>query len=185
MFGSGERIRYTVSAALDGGLGCMLVAATSRGVCSVLLGEDAGELAAELRRRFPGADVQEDPALSPRMEAVLRTLGEPAVAPELPLDLRGTAFQARVWAALGAIPCGETRSYAQVAAAVGNPKAVRAVARACADNPAALVVPCHRVIGSNGKLTGYRWGLERKQALLDMEQRSHAWERIPQVSEMR
>ena len=164
--GKGERIGYIVGSA-PGELGLLLVAATARGVCAVLLGGDAGELERELGRRFPAALVEPDSHLEPQLRAVL--LAEPAAASELPLDLRGTAFQARVWAALRAIPRGETRSYAQVAAAVGNPKAVRAVARACAENPAALLVPCRRVIGGDGSLTGYRWGVERKRALLALE----------------
>ncbi len=163
--GPGERIGYAIGPA-PSGLGLALVGATERGVCAVLLGDDQGELAAELRRRFPLATIAEDPALARHCESVLS--GTTAER-ELPLDLRGTAFQARVWASLRAIPRGETRSYAQVAASVGNPKAVRAVARACAQNPAAIVVPCHRVVGSDGSLTGYRWGIERKRALLALE----------------
>ena len=166
--GSGERIGYAVAPApLD--LGLALLAVTERGLCAVLLGSAAAGLAAELKERFPSAVLVENPALAERFPAVfaLETVAET----ELPLDLRATAFQARVWAALRAIPGGETRTYAQVAAALGNSKAVRAVARACAQNLLAVVVPCHRVVGSNGSLTGYRWGLERKQALLDWERR--------------
>jgi AraC family transcriptional regulator of adaptative response/methylated-DNA-[protein]-cysteine methyltransferase len=166
--GAGERIGYTLAAA-GTTLGRVLVAATERGVCAVLLGDDEAALTAELVRRFPCADLRPDPGLTPLLSAVLAGLEEHPSAHALPLDLRGTAFQARVWAALGAIPRGATTSYAQLAAAIGSPRAVRAVARACAQNPAAIVVPCHRVVASDGKLTGYRWGLERKRALLAIE----------------
>ena len=166
--GAGEQIGYAVAPA-PCELGWVLVAATGRGVCAVLLGDDAAELRAELGRRFPAASLMEDGSLAEHCELVFAALAPGSAARELPLDLRGTAFQARVWAALRAIPHGETRSYAQVAASLGNAKAVRAVARACAQNPVALVVPCHRVVGSNGALTGYRWGLERKKTLLARE----------------
>lgn len=165
--GRGEQIGYI--SGTSGSMGQVLVAATERGICAVLMGRDAATLVDDLRLRFPHAKLNEDKLLQPKLAAVLQTLIEPAAAQELPLDLRATAFQARVWAALAAIPRGETRSYAQVAADLGNGKAVRAVARACAQNPVALLVPCHRVVGSDGKLTGYRWGLERKQALLAIE----------------
>ncbi len=165
----GERIGYAVSFA-PAGLGWALVAATERGLCALLLGDDAGELKAELGARFPLANIEEDARIhelyTPKVFSGLRqSVGQE----DLPLDLRGTAFQTRVWAALRAIPRGQTRTYAQVAAVTGNPKTVRAVARACAANPTALVVPCHRVIGSGRSLTGYRWGVERKQALLELE----------------
>jgi AraC family transcriptional regulator of adaptative response/methylated-DNA-[protein]-cysteine methyltransferase len=107
--------------------------------------------------------------MSGQVEAILAAMTEHPVAGDLPLDLRATAFQARVWQALRQIPRGQTRSYAEVARAVGQPAAVRAVARACAANPVAIAVPCHRVIGSDGSLTGYRWGIERKKKLLGME----------------
>jgi AraC family transcriptional regulator of adaptative response/methylated-DNA-[protein]-cysteine methyltransferase len=165
--GRGERIGYLVQSLPV--LGHMLVAATDRGVCAVLLGDDSATLAAELGTRFPAAALNEDPSLHSQWARVAQCCHESSDAASLPLDLRGTAFQARFWATLQSIPRGETRSYAQVAAAIGKPSAVRAVASACAHNPAALVVPCHRVIGSNGKLTGYRWGLERKRRLLESE----------------
>ncbi len=178
--GRGEQIGYMVAPVTEPAgnasthpthaLGMVLVAATPRGICAVLLGSDAAELARDLRDRFAGSTITEDPLLQSQMLAVLQTLHEPAAAAELPLDLRATAFQARVWAALAAIPRGETRTYAQVAAQLGKPRAVRAVARACSQNPAALLVPCHRVLGSNGSLTGYRWGVERKRLLLALEQ---------------
>jgi AraC family transcriptional regulator of adaptative response/methylated-DNA-[protein]-cysteine methyltransferase len=126
----------------------------------------------DLRRRFPRAAVTvDDPALSGTVRAVLDFLQEPKQALDLPLDLRGTAFQQRVWRTLCGIPAGETRTYAQLAAMAGNPKAVRAVARSCATNPVSLAVPCHRVVGSDGGLTGYRWGVPRKKALLEQERR--------------
>ncbi len=178
--GRGERIGYMIgSPAWSGGkpaptLGLALVASTARGICAVLLGESADELTTELGRRFPAAEIQPDPLVERQLRTVFEAIQEGAGARELPLDLRATAFQARVWSALAAIPRGETRSYAEIACAIGNPKASRAVARACASNPAALLVPCHRVIGSSGSLTGYRWGMERKRALLEWEQRSEA-----------
>jgi AraC family transcriptional regulator of adaptative response/methylated-DNA-[protein]-cysteine methyltransferase len=165
--GRGERIGYLVQPLLA--LGTMLVAATQRGVCAVLLGDNAESLRSELGVCFPAAVLHEEPSLQAQWACVAHCCDESFDAASLPLDLRGTAFQARVWAALQSIPRGETRSYAQLAAAIGSPSAVRAVASACARNPVALAVPCHRVIGSNGKLTGYRWGVERKQALLSSE----------------
>jgi AraC family transcriptional regulator of adaptative response/methylated-DNA-[protein]-cysteine methyltransferase len=113
--------------------------------------------------------VADDGALAATLEAVLAFLAAPLAGLDLPLDLRGTLFQKRVWDALGRIPPGQTRSYAEVAAMIGQPRAVRAVARSCATNPVSLAVPCHRVIGRDGTLTGYRWGIERKRALLEGE----------------
>jgi AraC family transcriptional regulator, regulatory protein of adaptative response / methylated-DNA-[protein]-cysteine methyltransferase len=150
-------------------LGHLLVASTSRGVCAVILGANEAEVAGQLRRQFPEADVHADAALAPALEQVLSQFTEHPAALDLPLDLRATAFQMRVWEALRRIPRGETRTYAGLAREIGQPTAVRAVARACASNPAAVVIPCHRVIGSDGKLTGYRWGVERKQKLLVIE----------------
>jgi AraC family transcriptional regulator of adaptative response/methylated-DNA-[protein]-cysteine methyltransferase len=167
--GRGERIGYVIDAAPLKPLGQMLVAATERGVCAVLLGDTRGELIAELQERFPAATLHEDAALLEQWRRVAESCRESQAAAALPMDLRGTAFQARVWAALQAIPRGETRSYAQLAAEIGSPTAVRAVASACARNPVAVIVPCHRVVGSDGKLTGYRWGLHRKRALLEAE----------------
>jgi len=167
--GIGEHIGYAIGAVSQVELGLVLVAATERGVCAVLLGDTPEELAAELYRRFPAASITENRDLQPKLEMVFSACNENPQAQALPLDLRGTAFQARVWAALGTIPRGQTRTYAQVAQTIGRPKAVRAVAAACGANPAAVLVPCHRVIGSNGALTGYRWGIARKQALLARE----------------
>jgi AraC family transcriptional regulator of adaptative response/methylated-DNA-[protein]-cysteine methyltransferase len=127
----------------------------------------------ELRERFTAADIQaatmDDELLGATARAVISRMTEHPVALDLPLDLRATAFEQRVWRLLQSIPRGETRSYSAVAAELGQPRAVRAVARACARNPLALVVPCHRVVGKNGQLTGYRWGKERKEKLLALE----------------
>jgi AraC family transcriptional regulator of adaptative response/methylated-DNA-[protein]-cysteine methyltransferase len=152
-------------------LGRLLVAATERGVCSVMLGDESAKLEQLLRQQFSAANIVPDASgMAEYITAVLAAMtGHPA-SNDIPLDVRATAFQARVWQALRQIPRGQTRSYAELAHAVGQPAAVRAVARACATNPVAIAVPCHRVIGSNGSLTGYRWGLERKKSLLEMEQ---------------
>ena len=165
--GAGESIR---TAFADCPFGRLLVGATDKGVCFLGFAEPAEALMGDLRRRFPRAQVvADDAALADTVRAVLAFLEEPKQALDLPLDLRGTAFQQRVWQALCRIPAGETRSYAQLAEMVGNPAAVRAVARSCATNPVSLAVPCHRVVGSDGDLTGYRWGVPRKRALLERE----------------
>jgi AraC family transcriptional regulator, regulatory protein of adaptative response / methylated-DNA-[protein]-cysteine methyltransferase len=165
--GAGELIRTTFADCLFGRL---LVGATNKGVCFIGFAEPDETLMGDLRRRFPRAEVVTDDApLAETVRSVLRFISEPKQALDLPLDLRGTAFQQRVWNALRRIPLGETRTYGQVAAAIGNPRAVRAVARSCATNPVPLAVPCHRVVGRNGALTGYRWGVPRKQALLGRE----------------
>jgi len=172
--GSGERIRTALA---DCPFGRLLVGATDAGVCFIGFAEPDDSLMADLRRRFPKATIATgDAALADTVRAVVDFLREPKQALELPLDLRGTAFQQRVWRTLCSIPAGETRTYAQLAAMAGNPKAVRAAARSCATNPVALAVPCHRVIGSDGSLTGYRWGVARKQALLEQESRLAAVE---------
>ena len=148
-------------------LGSVLVAATERGICAVSLGETGAELEAALRREFPAAQVaRDDAALAAWTETLVRYVEGGQALPDLPLDVRATAFQSRVWAALRAIPGGETRSYNQVAISIGHPTAARAVAQACAANPTALVIPCHRVVRENGDLGGYRWGVERKRHLL-------------------
>jgi AraC family transcriptional regulator, regulatory protein of adaptative response / methylated-DNA-[protein]-cysteine methyltransferase len=166
---AGTQIAYAVVASP---LGRLLVAATPRGICRVSLGDDAGRLEADLKAEFPAADIRRERAggpLEPAIRAILRYL-EGGVQPlDLPLDVRATAFQRRVWEALRRIPYGGTRTYTEMARAIGRPAAVRAVARACATNPAALVIPCHRVVRQDGALGGYRWGLERKQALLEKE----------------
>ena len=165
--GKGMQIRYTVA---DSPLGKMLVAATDRGICAVSFGDTEESLRKELGDEFFAAEIERDgTGLRDAVDAIVRSLEGEKTILTLPLDLRATAFQMRVWSELRKIPYGETRSYAQIAEAVGSPKAVRAVARACATNPVALVNPCHRVIGSDGKLSGYRWGIERKAQILDKE----------------
>ena len=150
-------------------LGTLLIAATPRGLCAVTLAATAAEALDQLRAQFPAASLHAQPSLDPMLAQVVSQLTEHPAALDLPLDLRATAFQMRVWQALRRIPRGQTRTYAQVARDIGQPTAVRAVARACATNPAAIVVPCHRVIGSNASLTGYRWGIDRKKRLLEIE----------------
>ena len=151
-------------------LGRLLVAATDRGVCAVTLGESERALEAGLRREYPEAVLERAPAaLAEWTERIARSLAESVDLSSIPLDLRATTFQRRVWEALRAVPRGETRSYSDVAAAIGRPTAARAVAAACAHNPAALVVPCHRVVRSDGALGGYRWGVARKRELLKRE----------------
>jgi AraC family transcriptional regulator of adaptative response/methylated-DNA-[protein]-cysteine methyltransferase len=168
--GAGEHIQHVV---LPSSLGQVLVAATDKGICDVTLGDDPDALEADLARRFPAAEHRKaDKAFSMLAATVFDTIdGEPGRSMELPLDLRGTAFQMRVWQALRRIPSGTTTSYGDLAQAIGAPRAVRAVAQACGANPVAIIVPCHRVIGKDGAITGYRWGIERKKALLDRESR--------------
>ncbi|MBB4285293.1 bifunctional DNA-binding transcriptional regulator/O6-methylguanine-DNA methyltransferase Ada [Roseospira goensis] len=169
--GAGVQIDHVI---VDSALGRLLVAATPRGLCAVAMGEDDAALLAALRARFPNATLRADGAAAHAvLPAVLALAAAPGTAPEVPLDLAGTAFQRRVWAELRRIPAGETRTYSAVAAAIGQPTATRAVARACADNPVALVVPCHRVVRTDGGLGGYRWGPARKRALLDTEAASN------------
>lgn len=165
--GQDMKINYTV---VDSRLGKLMVAATEKGICAVSFGDDAEMLKNELKKEFWAASIENnDAVLKDPVIAILKSLdGEKAIL-NLPLDLRASAFQLRVWAELRKIPYGETRSYGQIAAKLGNAKAVRAVARACATNPVALVNPCHRVIAADGKLSGYRWGVERKQDLLRKE----------------
>ena len=151
-------------------LGSVLVARGERGVCAVLLGDDPESVARELENRFPRtALLRRDQELAQYLSQVVGLIEAPGRPLDLLLDLRGSTFQQRVWQALREIPAGTTTTYTEVATRIGAPKAVRAVARACATNPLALVVPCHRVIGKSGSLTGYRWGLERKRMLLDRE----------------
>jgi AraC family transcriptional regulator of adaptative response/methylated-DNA-[protein]-cysteine methyltransferase len=150
-------------------LGFLLAATTARGVCSVALGDDETQLESDLRREFSAAQITRDAKkMRPILEPILYFL-EKGTRPDLPLNVRATAFQRRVWQELCAIPCGQTRSYSQVAAQIGQPAAARAVARACASNSVALLIPCHRVVRENGELSGYRWGIERKQKLLKAE----------------
>ncbi|WP_146908109.1 methylated-DNA--[protein]-cysteine S-methyltransferase [Arenimonas daejeonensis] len=169
--GEGLQIRWSL---VDTALGQALVAATERGICAVSLGDDAAVLERELHEEFPRAELQRvdsgrDDFLAPRLRAVADALAQKQG--QVPVELIGTAFQQRVWAALMRIPAGETRSYSELAAELGAPRATRAVARACAGNRVAVLVPCHRVIRSDGAPGGYRWGLPRKQALLAAESR--------------
>jgi AraC family transcriptional regulator of adaptative response/methylated-DNA-[protein]-cysteine methyltransferase len=165
--GAGMTIRYAVVASP---LGRLMVAATDRGVCAVAMGSSDADLTRALTREYPSAAIAEDRgALAQWTAAILEHLAGRQPRLDLPLDVRATAFQWQVWQALAEIPYGETRTYGDVAAAVGRPKAVRAVARACASNPVALAIPCHRVVPSSGGGGGYRWGAERKKSLLRRE----------------
>lgn len=167
--GAGEVIRHAI---VPCSLGFLSVAATQKGICSMMLGDAPEPLERELRQRFPHAEiVAGDAGFAALVDQAVRLVEEPAAPIELPLDVRGTALQQKVWAALREIPPGETVSYTQLAAKVGAPKAVRAVASACAKNSIAVAIPCHRVVRGTGQLAGYRWGLSRKQALLDRERR--------------
>ena len=165
--GAGERIGFVL---VPCSLGQALVAATARGLCAILLADEAAGLEADLRRRFPRAQVQPgDEALRDRVREVVAYLDGAKVSPGLPLDLRGTVFQLRVWRELQRIPAGATSDYSTIATRLGMPRGARAVAKACGDNPVAVLVPCHRVVRKGGDLAGYRWGLERKRALLARE----------------
>ena len=151
-------------------LGRLLVATTAKGVAALYLGDDEARLAEELRAEFPEATIsRDDKALRAELERVLAYLAGKTPSVALPLDVRATAFQRQVWKALQAIPPGETRTYQDLAVAIGKPSAARAVGRACATNPVSLVIPCHRAVASGGELRGYRWGLERKKKLLAAE----------------
>jgi AraC family transcriptional regulator of adaptative response/methylated-DNA-[protein]-cysteine methyltransferase len=170
--GAGTTIRYTTAATR---LGRLLVGRTDRGICAVSLGGGETTQTEALRAEYPAAQiVRDDAALAPAVRSILAYLDGRRTAFDLPLDIRATAFQGRVWDALRAIPYGSTASYSDVARAIGRPSAVRAVAQACAANPVPLLIPCHRVIRGNGGLGGYRLGVERKQALLDQERAASA-----------
>ncbi len=165
--GLDTKIRYTV---VSSPLGRMLVAATEKGLCTVQFGESAAALEQELRREFPFAEIENDPIpLMDWLEKLNRHLAGEAISLQLPLDIQATVFQRKVWEILQSIPYGETRSYSEVAELAGKPAAVRAVASACASNPVAVAIPCHRVLRSDGSLGGYRWGLSRKVQLLETE----------------
>jgi AraC family transcriptional regulator of adaptative response/methylated-DNA-[protein]-cysteine methyltransferase len=161
-------VRYAIA---DSPLGRMLIAATDRGVCSIQFAQSDGELIEGLKREFPFAVRKPDEGgLQAWVAALLQKMAGKELNSALPLDIRATAFQRRVWTYLQSIPFGATRSYGEVAKAIGQPSASRAVARACATNPVAVAIPCHRVVREDGSISGYRWGVERKKALLEMEQ---------------
>lgn len=165
--GGGESIRFAVAQC---SLGSILVASSEKGVCSILLGDDPHALAIDLQDRFPKAKLLgADTAYETLVAKVIGFIEAPRLGLDLPLDVRGTAFQQRVWQALRQIPAGTTRSYREIANTIGSPKSVRAVAGACAANAIAVAIPCHRVVRTDGNLSGYRWGVERKQALLHRE----------------
>ena len=168
----GRVIRYAVT---DTRVGVILLAATRNGVCGLSLGTSADDLEVWLREEFPGANysVASDPEIGGWLAGIVAAVDCSGPMPVVPLDVVGSAFRRRVWESLTTIPFGETRTYTSVAAAIGSPTAVRAVARACATNPVSLLVPCHRVVGSDGSLRGYRWGLDRKRQLLDWERDGH------------
>ena len=162
--GAGSTIRFAVA---QSSLGAILVGATDRGVCAILMGDEPDALVRDLQDRFPRAALHgDDPAFDATVASVVGLVEAPGTGSDLPLDIGGTAFQQRVWQALRAIPAGTTATYADIAAAIGQPTAVRAVAGACAANALAIAIPCHRVVRSDGSLSGYRWGVERKRALL-------------------
>jgi AraC family transcriptional regulator, regulatory protein of adaptative response / methylated-DNA-[protein]-cysteine methyltransferase len=164
------RIRYTFA---DSPLGRMLVAATEKGLCAIQFADSEEELEQGLKHEFPFAQrQQDDQGLRAWRETLLAQLKGQKLNSALPLDIQATAFQRRVWEYLQTIPYGSTRSYSEVASAIGDPNATRAVAQACASNRLALAIPCHRVIRQNGDLGGYRWGIPRKQKLLNLESRA-------------
>jgi len=165
-----KEVRYATA---QSALGWLLVARSDRGVCAVLLGNDPRELEEDLRSRMPAAKLEVgDEACAYVAATIAAHVENPSVPLDFTLDARGTPFQLRVWKALRAIPAGMTISYSELARQVGTPEAVRAVASACGANPIALAVPCHRVVSKDGSLGGYRWGVERKRALLQREKRS-------------
>ena len=169
--GAGANISFAIA---PSPLGRLLVAATERGLCAVRFGDSATELERDLRVEFHAAELhRDDAAMKQYVDPLLAVIRGENTTIDLPLDVRATAFQMKVWEKLRQIPRGETRSYSDIARAVGNPAAVRAVARACATNPVALAIPCHRVVRSDGDESGYRWGVERKQKLLRQERASH------------
>jgi AraC family transcriptional regulator of adaptative response/methylated-DNA-[protein]-cysteine methyltransferase len=168
--GAGESIRFAVG---DCSLGSILVAATDHGVCAITFGDEPGALVRDLEDRFARARLIGGDADFERLVArVVGFVEAPGLGLDLPLDVRGTAFQQRVWEALCAIPAGATATYTEIARRIGEPKAVRAVARACASNAIAVAIPCHRVVRQDGALSGYRWGVKRKRALLERERAS-------------
>lgn len=165
--GEGEVIAFALG---HSSLGLVLVATTEKGVCAIILGDSEGDLVADLRHRFARAEIRgPEPCLREALAKVIGLVEQPASGLDLPLDIRGTAFQAQVWAALRRIPPGTTASYQEIARRIGRPTAARAVAKACADNALAIAVPCHRVVRTDGGLSGYRWGIERKREILRRE----------------
>ena len=165
--GANAEIRFAVG---ECSLGSILVARSEKGVCAILLGDDPDALARHLQDRFPRARlVGGDAGFEDLVAKVVGLVEAPAAGFDLPLDIRGTAFQQRVWQALRQIPAGATASYADIARRIGSPTSIRAVAQACAANPIAVAIPCHRVVRTDGALSGYRWGVERKRTLLDRE----------------
>jgi AraC family transcriptional regulator of adaptative response/methylated-DNA-[protein]-cysteine methyltransferase len=173
---NGETIRFSCRPC---SLGRALVAASERGVCALLLGDDADALKEELSRRFPDARLHETAVADRPVAAAFALVEAPSSRFDFPIDPRGTAFQRRVWAALRGVPPGCTASYADIARRIGAPTAVRAVAGACAANPIAIAIPCHRVLRSDGGLSGYRWGVSRKSALLERERTFRAQASAP------
>lgn len=165
--GGGEAIRFAVAQC---SLGALLVAATDKGICCILLGDDPDALVRDLQDRFPKAElIGAEPGFERTVAQVVAFVEAPRLGLDLPLDVRGTAFQQRVWQALRQIPAGHTVGYAELAARLGMPQGARAIAGACAANPVAVAIPCHRVVRNDGSISGYRWGVERKQALLQRE----------------
>ena len=170
--GANQTLRFAIG---ECSLGAILVAASEKGVCAVLLGDDPDALAQALQNQFPRAELIGGDAAFERLAAkVIGFVEAPGIGLDLPLDVRGTAFQHRVWDALRRIPAGATASYAEIAQRIGSPKSVRAVARACAANRLAVAIPCHRVVRTDGSLSGYRWGVARKRTLLGKEARSRS-----------
>jgi AraC family transcriptional regulator of adaptative response/methylated-DNA-[protein]-cysteine methyltransferase len=168
--GEGATIRFAVG---ECSLGSILVAASQRGICSIALGDDPAALVEEFQDQFPKAElIGGDEEFEQWVAQAIAFVEQPALGLRLPLEVRGTAFQHRVWMKLREIPYGQTRSYTQIAQALSEPKAARAVARACAANPIAVAIPCHRVVRTDGSLSGYRWGIERKARLLEAERKT-------------
>ena len=168
--GPGKSIRFAVG---ECSLGSILVAATERGICAILLGNDPVALVRDLQGHFPIAELtDDDPDFEHLMAKVVGFIEAPSLGFDLPLDVRGTAFQQRVWQALRAIPAGATASYAEIAERIGAPKEAYAVGQACASNVIAVAIPCHRAVRKNGALAGYRWGVARKRAILEREARA-------------
>ncbi|RYD39519.1 MAG: methylated-DNA--[protein]-cysteine S-methyltransferase, partial [Verrucomicrobiaceae bacterium] len=160
-------IRFAIASC---SLGSLLVASSEKGVCSILLGDDPHDLAIDLQDRFPRAElIGADPSYEKLVAKVIGFIEAPRLGLDLPLDIRGSAFQQRVWQALREIPAGTTRSYSEIAESIGSPKSVRAVAGACGANAIAVAIPCHRVVRTDGSLSGYRWGVDRKKTLLYRE----------------